>query len=58
MEQILPLIVGFLMAALLGKFFIPGILLVAHEKSLFDLPDARKVHTTPIPRLAELLFSP
>lgn len=58
MEQILPLIVGFLMAALLGKFFIPGILLVAHEKSLFDLPDARKVHTTPIPRLGGVTFFP
>lgn len=58
MEQIVTLIVGFVMASLLGKFFIPGILLVAYEKSLFDLPDARKVHTSPIPRLGGVTFFP
>ena len=58
MEQIFILVAGFLLAALLGKIFIPGILVVAHQKHLFDLPDERKVHTSPIPRLGGVTFFP
>ena len=58
MEQIFILVAGFLLAALLGKLFIPGILVIAHQKNLFDLPDERKVHTSPIPRLGGVTFFP
>ena len=58
MEHLLPIVVGFLIAALLGKLFIPGILVVAHQKRLFDVPDERKVHTSPIPRLGGVTFFP
>lgn len=42
---------SFLIALLLGVIMIPNILLVSYRKRLFDLPDPRKVHTCPIPRL-------
>lgn len=58
MEHLFPVVAGFLLAALLGRIFIPGILVVAHQKHLFDLPDARKVHTAPIPRLGGVTFFP
>ena len=58
MEYTVLIVVGFLFAALLGKLIIPGVLLVAYDKSLFDLPDARKVHDRPIPRLGGVTFFP
>ena len=58
MIQVLVVVAGFLLAALLGKLYIPGILLVAHQKHLFDLPDERKVHTAPVPRLGGVTFFP
>ena len=52
------LLCGWLMALLLGSLIIPKILLISHKKRLFDEPDARKVHTTPVPRLGGLSFFP
>ena len=49
---------GFVMAILLGMLIIPNILLISYKKQLFDLPDGRKVHTTPVPRLGGLSFFP
>lgn len=49
---------SFVMAALLGMIIIPNILLISHKKQLFDLPDERKVHKIPIPRLGGLSFFP
>ena len=57
-EQIILVSVGFAMAALLGRIVIPGILMVAFDKNLFDLPDERKVHDRPIPRLGGVSFFP
>ena len=37
---------------------LPQILFVAKKKRLFDLPDARKVHRRPIPRLGGVSFFP
>lgn len=37
---------------------LPQILHIAHEKRLFDMPDKRKVHNVPIPRLGGLAFFP
>ena len=56
--QIILILVGFVVAVLLGKLLIPGILMVAFDKNLFDLPDERKVHDRPIPRLGGVSFFP
>ena len=37
---------------------IPRILVISHKKRLYDVPDARKVHTMPVPRLGGLSFFP
>ena len=52
------LISAFFLSGLLGIIVIPNILLVSHKKKLFDIPDARKVHNTPVPRLGGLAFFP
>lgn len=49
---------GFLIAFLAGWIIIPKVLLISHKKKLFDIPDARKVHTRPIPRLGGITFFP
>mgnify|MGYP007000011087 CR=1 FL=1 len=30
--------------------------MISHKKRLYDVPDSRKVHTTPVPRLGGLSF--
>lgn len=52
------LICGFVLSCIIGLIVIPNILLVSHKKRLFDMPDARKVHNTPVPRLGGLSFFP
>lgn len=52
------LVGGFATAVIAGIFIIPNILFISHKKKLFDLPDERKVHKTPIPRLGGLSFFP
>lgn len=47
----------FVISALLASVIIPRILLVSYKKKLFDVPDARKVHTSPVPRLGGISFS-
>ena len=37
---------------------IPKILLISFRKNLFDLPDARKIHKMPVPRLGGIAFMP
>ena len=37
---------------------IPKILLISYKKRLFDLPDSRKVHQVPVPRLGGISFFP
>lgn len=49
---------GFVIALSLGLILIPRILLISYKKKLFDIPDARKVHTVPVPRLGGLSFFP
>lgn len=49
---------GFLTAVLLAVIIIPNILLISYKKQLFDLPDERKVHKIPVPRLGGLAFFP
>ena len=49
---------SFLLSALLGLIVIPNILFISYKKRLFDEPDARKVHTCPVPRLGGVSFLP
>lgn len=58
LNYILLVAASFILAAFLGQKFIPGVLVVAHHKNLFDLPDERKVHDRPIPRLGGVTFFP
>lgn len=56
--QTLFIIAGFFIAVLLSIIVLPNILFVSYKKHLFDEPDARKVHTAPVPRLGGLSFMP
>lgn len=58
MQTSLFLLFGFLFAVSLGMVIIPRILVISHKKRLYDVPDARKVHTVPVPRLGGLSFFP
>lgn len=48
----------FLLSVLLAIVIIPRIIFISYKKRLFDEPNARKVHTTPVPRLGGLAFLP
>ncbi|MGE9301524.1 undecaprenyl/decaprenyl-phosphate alpha-N-acetylglucosaminyl 1-phosphate transferase, partial [Parabacteroides distasonis] len=50
MQITLLLLSGFLFSVLFGMVIIPRILVISHKKRLYDVPDSRKVHTTPVPR--------
>lgn len=58
MQTSLFLLFGFLFAVSLGMVIIPRILVISHKKRFYDVPDARKVHTMPVPRLGGLSFFP
>ena len=47
-----------LLAAALGYTIIPKIVELSHELHIFDLPDSRKVHKLPVPRLGGVVFLP
>lgn len=55
---LLLLLSGYLISVSLGMVIIPRILVISHKKRLYDVPDARKVHTMPVPRLGGLSFFP
>lgn len=56
--SILNLIAAFLISIVLTGVLIPKILLISFRKNLFDIPDARKIHTSTVPRLGGLAFMP
>lgn len=56
MENILILVFGVLVAAYMGRRIIPRILIISLRKRLFDMPDERKVHKRPVPRLGGVTF--
>ena len=58
MDNLLFVAGALVIAVLLGMMIIPNILLVSYKKRLFDMPDARKVHTVPVPRLGGISFYP
>ncbi len=47
----------FFLCAITAGFLIPQILLIAYRKNLFDVPDERKIHKMPIPRLGGIAFT-
>lgn len=54
----LMLIAAFCFSFLLELIFLPRIIYIAKKKELYDIPDGRKSHTCPIPRLAGVSFFP
>ncbi len=52
------IITAFSISVFLSGLIIPRILVVAFRKRLFDVPDSRKIHQGPIPRLGGLSFVP
>ena len=58
MTFILLIFAAFVLSAILSRIIIPRILVVAFRKRLFDVPDARKVHTGVVPRLGGISFMP
>lgn len=57
--MIIAYLVGiFMLSVLLATVILPRILFISYKKRLFDVPDSRKVHKTPIPRLGGLSFLP
>lgn len=52
------ILVTFCISVLITGILIPQILLIAFRKQLFDVPDARKIHTAIVPRLGGLSFVP
>ena len=58
MANVYILIVAFMVAIVMGRIIIPKILIISFRKRLFDVPDARKVHNRPIPRLGGVTFFP
>lgn len=56
--DLLFLFIALMTACFLSKLLIPYILLISFRKKLFDEPNTRKIHKTPIPRLGGVAFSP
>jgi len=51
MESAIPLVAAGALALLLGVLVTPLVLALSHRRSWFDIPNERKIHTDPIPRL-------
>lgn len=58
MYTIITITTTFLLSFALGIWAIPNIIKVSLKKSLFDMPDSRKIHRVPIPRLGGMAFFP
>lgn len=54
----LSVVAVFLCSVVCAGILIPQILLIAFRKSLFDLPDERKIHHSAVPRLGGMAFAP
>ena len=51
-------ILAFLLSMVCGFIVIPSILNFCYSRKLFDIPEARKIHTQAIPRMGGLAFLP
>ena len=52
------MLLALVVSVTIAMLVLPNILLISHKKKLFDMPDKRKVHHAPIPRLGGLSFFP
>ena len=57
-NSVLPFIVSFLSAAIVTAIGLPFIIRACRYFEYFDLPNGRKVHSKPVPRLGGLIFMP
>ena len=57
-SQLYPLIASFLAAVVVTAIGLPFIIRACRYFEYFDLPDERKVHRKPVPRLGGLIFMP
>lgn len=58
MQSILLYIGAFLLSMICGFIFIPIIIRFCLENKLYDMPNGRKIHKNPIPRLGGISFVP
>lgn len=58
MDNLYVILCSFIISIILGRIIIPNILIISLRKKLFDIPDDRKVHKKPIPRLGGVTFFP
>lgn len=49
---------AFVVSMIIEMMLLPRIIYIAKKKKLFDLPDKRKIHSYPIPRLGGMSFTP
>ena len=56
--NIITLFGAFLISIVIEMMMLPRIIYIAKKKRLFDLPDKRKLHDSPIPRLGGVSFLP
>lgn len=56
--ELIPIIGAFIVSACCGFMFIPALLKFCEKKKLYDMPTARKVHKTLVPRLGGIAFMP
>lgn len=56
--ELIPIIGAFIVSACCGFIFIPALLKFCEKKKLYDIPTARKVHKTLVPRLGGIAFMP
>ena len=55
---LLPLVTSFLSAVIVTLVGLPFIIKACRYFEYFDIPDERKVHRKPVPRLGGLIFMP
>lgn len=50
--------IPFVLSVVITLFVMPRLMLISREKGLFDIPDIRKIHEIPVPRLGGITFFP
>ena len=58
MNTLIILSLTFFLSLILSFLIIPCVVRLSHEMHLYDLPDSRKIHALPIPRLGGMVFLP
>lgn len=58
MENLYIIGIAFICAVILGRIIVPNVLVISLRKRLYDMPDERKIHKRPVPRLGGVAFFP